>query len=130
MVGREEVGQVLNVIAAGWAAGRIRTEGRGGVVRMRIASMRIDQVLGLQEAQVMAQTGLPAGPRIRAVAHPSLNAVILSGSEAQIRAAQSLINSLDNPAVVRAHGLEELAARIQQLEKRLEKLDEAIRTAK
>ncbi len=77
----------------------------------------------IQQAQMQVQ-GLPAAnPNLRAVAHPALNAVILTGSAASVTESMQLIARLDAPAVAQKPASADLLRRIEQLEARLAALE-------
>jgi hypothetical protein len=73
--------------------------------------------------QNMQAQGLPTpAVPLRIVAHPPQNAIILSGSSAQIRDAMQLIAQLDHPAVA-AKASEDLVRRVQELEAKMQALE-------
>jgi hypothetical protein len=63
------------------------------------------------------------------VAHQALNAVVLSGNQAQLGAALDLIHRLDHPAKEPNAPAADVARRLQQIEQRLQQLEAAARGA-
>ncbi|MEO6593513.1 MAG: secretin N-terminal domain-containing protein [Planctomycetota bacterium] len=96
---------------------------------------RIDDAVGSRKAQLAMEgagmpMGMPMGTPLRAVAHPALNAVILSGTDEQVRAAEALIAKLDAPSVAPSRTSQDMGVRMKQLEERVQKLEQSLRGAK
>ncbi len=85
-----------------------------------------------QQAHMQAQQqgGIPVATPLRVVAHPSLNALILAGLPVQIDEALQLIAVLDRPAAHAPAMVEQMQKRIEKLEARLNKLEQAMRAEK
>lgn len=90
----------------------------------------IEDTLGMRGMHAGMQGGMPPSSAVRAVAHRALNAVILRGTDLQIRDAQDLIVKLDAPAVEPSRVSEDMGKRMKQLEARIQKLEKALRAAK
>lgn len=83
---------------------------------------RLDETLG-PAVQAQMQQGMTLGVPFRSVAHPALNAVILSGTEQQVREALTLVARLDAPAATEVPLSTSIEQRLRQLEQRIERLE-------
>jgi hypothetical protein len=111
----------------------------GGQLQIRVVALenaapedvvaRLEDTLGTRGLQMGVQHGIPTGVPMRAVAHQALNAVVLSGNQAQLGAALDLIHRLDHPAKEPNAPAADVARRLQQIEQRLQQLEAAARGA-
>ncbi len=88
---------------------------------------RLEDTLGARAMQTAGQAGYPLGAPLRSVAHPALNAIILSGNPTQLRDATALIDKLDLATKAQPQAATGLGERLEQLEQRLQRLERALR---
>lgn len=90
---------------------------------------RLQETLSRSQAEAMT-TGMSTVAPLRAVPHPALNAIVLGGSAAQINDALELIARLDRPATGPKPPLDDVLQCLQQLEQRVQQLEQAQRSTK